>query len=107
MKNSWTGFTGTGFVWFPSTAGGSANRTVWMSGGLRAFRIRYATASRTESIRLFVNGGLAVSKVPLPGNSPTTWQTATVSVPLVDRKNLVTAVTTGTGGLYMDNFSVY
>ncbi|MFJ8578358.1 carbohydrate-binding protein [Micromonospora sp. NPDC093277] len=102
------GFNGTGYVDFTADAGASVqwNNVVIGSAGLKTFGFRYALASGTRAMDLYVNDNLVASDVEFGATgSESTWELKLVHVQMTPGMNVVRLQTTGDGGPSLDNMT--
>ena len=106
VESNWVGFSGTGFVNLDNVAGSSVQWTVnATAAGTATLTFRFANGTTTSRpMDVTVNGGLVADQPAFPGTGAwTTWQTATITVPLAAGANTVQAVgTTANSGPNLD-----
>lgn len=102
-----SGSTGSGYVDFSAATGGSAqvNGVYTATAGKKNLDIRYALATGTRSLDVYVNGSRVQSNVAFPATgSWSTWSTVSVQVQIPQGSgNTVRLVTTGTEGPNIDS----
>jgi len=109
VDSNHAGFSGTGFVNYNNATGGYVEWSVDAAqAGNTTLTFRYAngtTVNRPTDIS--VNGGAATA-LNFPGTGAwTTWQNATITVPLVAGRNTIrAAATTANGGPNMDRLDL-
>ncbi|MEV4616149.1 PQQ-dependent sugar dehydrogenase [Kitasatospora sp. NPDC049258] len=105
-----SGYTGTGFVDYANTAGGSVEFTVSAAtAGSTALEFRYANAGTADRpLDIAVNGAVVASGVSFPPTANwDTWAVRTVNVTLAAGSNRIRATATGTdGGPNLDRLRV-
>ncbi|MDG4797544.1 carbohydrate-binding protein [Micromonospora sp. WMMD1082] len=102
------GFDGTGYVDFTAAAGASVqwDNVVIGSAGLKTFGFRYALASGTRTLDLYVNDELVAGDVEFEATgSESTWDMKLVHVQMTPGMNVVRLETTGDGGPSLDNLT--
>ncbi|GIG38762.1 carbohydrate-binding protein [Cellulomonas phragmiteti] len=102
-----SGSTGSGYVDFTAATGASVqlNGVLTATAGKKNLDIRYALASGTRYLDVYVNGTRALTNVAFPATgSWSTWQTMSVQVQIPQgNANTVRLVTTGTEGPNIDS----
>lgn len=109
VETLYSGYNGTGYVNFNASTGAAVQ---WSSiycavTGTKNVKIRYALASGTRSLDVYVNGTKAISNSAFAATgSWTTWGEKTIQVPMNSGTNTLKLVTTGTEGPNIDNINV-
>ncbi|MCR2806803.1 carbohydrate-binding protein [Paenibacillus soyae] len=108
-ESLYSGFNGTGYVNFNA----STDAAVQWSGiycavtGTKNVKIRYALASGTRSLDVYVNGTKVIGNAAFTATgSWTTWGEKTIQVPMNTGTNTLKLVTTGTEGPNVDWINV-
>lgn len=109
VANSFSGYTGTGYVHFQNASGSAVlwNTILIGSTGTKNVKIRYSLPSGTSNLDVYVNGTLELSNVPFEATgSGDTWKEKSIQVPMVNGTSTLKLVSTGTGGPNIDNINV-
>ena len=104
-----SGYTGTGYVSFQNETGSDVqwNRIQIGKTGNKNISIRYALASGTRSLDVYVNGEKVLSDVSFEATgSWDTWKEKSIQVSMVNGLSTLKLQTTGTGGPIIDNISL-
>ncbi|MFD9738095.1 PQQ-dependent sugar dehydrogenase [Umezawaea sp. NPDC059074] len=109
VESNWPGFSGTGFVNYDNVVGSSIEYTVTAAqAGSHALAFRFANGTTlNRPLAISANGGAAQTVAFPPTGAWTTWQTVTVTLPLVAGTNKIRTVsTTAEGGPNADKLSI-
>jgi hypothetical protein len=110
VESNHAGHTGTGFVNYDNVAGGYVQFSVTTAtAGPATLTFRYANGTAANRpLDIAVNGAVVSAALAFPGTGAwTSWQTRSVTVPLVAGANTVRATaTTAGGGPNLDSLEV-
>jgi glucuronoarabinoxylan endo-1,4-beta-xylanase len=109
VETAYPGYTGTGYVNFNASSGAAIqwNSIYCGTAGTINLKFRYALASGTRNLDVYVNGTKVISNTAFAATgSWTTWGTKTIQVTMNSGNNTLKLVTTGTEGPNMDNVNV-
>ncbi|WP_218031494.1 family 43 glycosylhydrolase [Paenibacillus kobensis] len=104
------GYSSAGYVNFNAQSGAAVQ---WNSincaiSGTKNVKLRYALASGTRNLDVYVNGTKAISNMGFEASgSWTTWSEKTIQVPMNSGSNTLSLVTTGTEGPNIDKIEVW
>ena len=104
-----SGYTGTGYVNFNASSDASVqwNNIYCAVTGIKNIKIRYALATGTRNLDVYVNGTKVISNVNFSSTgSWNTWNEKTIQVSLNSGSSTLKFVTTGTEGPNIDNINV-
>ena len=104
-----TGYTGAGYVSFQDASGSAIQWDSIQVGntGVKNVKIRYALASGTRNLDVYVNGDKVHSNVSFESTgSWNTWKEKSIQVSMVNGISTLKLVTTGTGGPAIDNINI-
>lgn len=104
-----TGYSGSGFVDFKASSGASIqwNNINCAVSGTKNIKFRYALASGTRNLEVYVNGAKVISDVTFPATGDwASWVEKTIQVSMNSGTNTLKVVTTGTEGPNIDNITV-
>ncbi|WP_224753670.1 carbohydrate-binding protein [Paenibacillus terricola] len=105
----YTGYNGTGYVNFNaySDAAIQWNNVYCAVAGTKNVKFRYALASGTRNLDVYVNGTKVISNAAFAATgSWTTWGEQTIQVAMNSGTNTIRVVTTGTEGPNIDSMNV-
>ena len=103
--SAYAGYTGTGYVDFTAATGASIlwNNIYCAATGTKNVKIRYALASGTRNLDVFINGTRVLTNTPFVATgSWSTWGEKTISVQMNSGINTLRLATTGTEGPNID-----
>jgi arabinoxylan arabinofuranohydrolase len=103
------GFNGTGYVNFNAASDAAIqwNSISTAAAGTKNIKFRYALASGTRNLDIYVNGTKVISNAAFEATgSWTAWAEKTVQVPMNSGTNTLKVVTTGTEGPNIDSIHV-
>lgn len=104
-----SGYNGTGYVNFNASTGAAVqwNSIYCATASTKIIKIRYALASGTRNLDVYVNGTKVISNSDFNATgSWTTWGVKMFQVPMVTGNNTLRLVTTGTEGPNIDSFNI-
>ncbi|MEZ0072442.1 glycosyl hydrolase family 28 protein [Planotetraspora sp. GP83] len=109
VESNWAGFSGTGFVNLDNVAGSYVEWTANAdAAGTATLKFRFANGTTADRpMTITVNGTTAGTLTFSPTGAWTTWQTATVTVPLNAGANVIRATgSTATSGPNLDYLEI-
>ena len=109
VETAYSGYTGTGYVNFNASSGAAIewNSIYCNVAGTKNVKFRYALASGTRNLDVYVNGVKVISNTAFAATgSWSTWGEKTIQVTMNAGTNTLQVVTTGTEGPNIDNINV-
>ena len=104
-----SGYTGAGYVNFTANSDASVqwSNIYCATSGTKNIKFRYALASGTRNLDIYVNGQKVISNADFSATgSWTSWGEKTIQAAMNSGTNILKVVTTGTEGPNIDNINV-
>lgn len=109
VETTHSGYNGSGYVDFQASSDAAIqwNSIYCATTSTKNVKFRYALATGTRNLDIYVNGVKVISNTPFSATgSWSTWGEKTIQVPMNTGNNTLRVVTTGTEGPNIDNIHV-